>query len=165
MPGMKWTGPIFFFLRTGNRIFGQILAHQRVENEARNTKMNSGQGIHPISVNARDEMNWANSFFSKSSGNHVYRQTSVLHIWYKYQVKLDASHSAPTYLCSHLLAVIFLGRKFLSIPVDFIHYSIFWKYPWSSNIAIDLPIIELSSNKTVDLPTQQLIFQWYLIFQ
>ena len=32
------------------------------------------------------------------------RQTSVLHIWYKYQVKLDAPHSALTYLCSHLLA-------------------------------------------------------------
>ena len=35
---------------------------------------------------------------------------SVLHIWYKYQVKLDAPNSAPTYLCSHHLAVIFLDR-------------------------------------------------------
>ena len=31
-----------------------------------------------------------------------------VHIWYKNQVKLDAPHSAPTYLYSHLLAVIFL---------------------------------------------------------
>ena len=38
------------------------------------------------------------------------KRTSVLHIWYKYQVKLDAPHSAPTYLCSHLLAVVFLDR-------------------------------------------------------
>ena len=31
-------------------------------------------------------------------------RTSVLHIWYKYQVKLDAPHSAPTYLCiAHLI--------------------------------------------------------------
>ena len=29
---------------------------------------------------------------------------------YKYQVKLDALHSAPTYLCNHLLAVILLDR-------------------------------------------------------
>ena len=38
------------------------------------------------------------------------RRTSVLHIWYKYQVKLDAPHSALTYLCSQLLAVIILDR-------------------------------------------------------
>ena len=38
------------------------------------------------------------------------RRTSVLHIWYKYQVKLDAPHSASTYLCSHFLAVIFLDQ-------------------------------------------------------
>ena len=33
------------------------------------------------------------------------RRTSVLHIWNKYQVKLDAPHSAQTYSCSHFLAV------------------------------------------------------------
>ena len=64
-------------------------------------------------------------------------RTSVLHIWYKYQVKLDAPHSAPTYLCSHLLAVIFLDRKFPSIPVDCLQYS------WSSENTTDLPISQL----------------------
>ena len=54
----------------------------------------------------------------QSGHNSVHRWTdrlpdrwkSVLHIWYKYQVKLDALHSAPTYICSHLLAVIFLDK-------------------------------------------------------
>ena len=42
----------------------------------------------------------------------VYRQTDghLYCIFDKYQVKLDAPHSAPTYLCSHILAVIFLDR-------------------------------------------------------
>ena len=46
----------------------------------------------------------------RQTGRRTHGRTSVLHIWYKYQVKLDAPHSAPTYLCSHLLAVIFLER-------------------------------------------------------
>ena len=46
------------------------------------------------------------------------RWTSVLHIWYKYQVKLDALHSAPTYLCGHLLAVIFLDQTDKMKPVE-----------------------------------------------
>ena len=76
MPGMKWIEPIVFSKRSGNPIFGQIFGHQRAKNEARNTKMNRGQLTHPIRVNARYEMNWANSFFSsKSSGNLVCRRT------------------------------------------------------------------------------------------
>ena len=50
---------------SGNPIFGQILGHQRAENEFRNTKMNRGQETQPIRVNARNEMNWAYSFFLK----------------------------------------------------------------------------------------------------
>ena len=55
---------------------------------------------------------WTGDELSRGQA-HDYRthgRTSVLHIWYKYQGKLDAPHSAPTYLCSHLLAVIFLDQ-------------------------------------------------------
>ena len=46
-----------FSKSSGNPIFGQIFGHQRVKNEARNTKMNRGHETHPIWVNARHEMN------------------------------------------------------------------------------------------------------------
>ena len=46
-------------------IFGQIFGHQKAEIEAKNTKMTRGQQTHPIRVNARYEINWANSFFKK----------------------------------------------------------------------------------------------------
>ena len=36
---MKWIDPMFFSKCSGNPIFGQIIGHQRAENEARNTKM------------------------------------------------------------------------------------------------------------------------------
>ena len=61
---MNGTNSVFFF-NSGNPIFSQIFGHQRVENEARNTKMYRGQETHPIRINARYEMNWANSFFKK----------------------------------------------------------------------------------------------------
>ena len=92
-------------------------------------------------------------------------RTSVLHIWYKYQVKLDAPHSAPnTYIVIflqlfsligsfHLIQlVVFDTADFLIIPLIF-HSS--------SSIAIDLPIIQSISNNTLDLPIQQLVFRWY----
>ena len=60
MPGMKWIESIVFSKNSGNPIFGQILGHQRAENEARNTEMYRGLETHPIGVNARHEMNWAN---------------------------------------------------------------------------------------------------------
>ena len=44
---------------------GKIFGHHRAEVDGRNTKMNRGQETHPIRVNARDEMNWANSFYKK----------------------------------------------------------------------------------------------------
>ena len=62
---MKWIGSIVFSKSFGNSVFGQIFGHQRAKNEARNTKMNRGQETHPIRVNARYEMNWANSFLKK----------------------------------------------------------------------------------------------------
>ena len=62
-----------FSKRSGNPIFGQIFGHQRAENEDRNTIMYRGQETHPIRINARYEMNWAN-IFSKSSGNHIFAQ-------------------------------------------------------------------------------------------
>ena len=62
--------PIVFSKCSGNPIFGQIFGHQRAENEARNTKMYRGQETHPISVNARYEMNWANNFFKKFRKPH-----------------------------------------------------------------------------------------------
>ena len=40
------------------------------ENEARNTKMYRGQETHPIRINARYEMNWANSFFKNFRKPH-----------------------------------------------------------------------------------------------
>ena len=99
-------------------------------------------------------------------------RTSVLHIWHKHQVKLDAPDSAPTYLCSHLLAVIALIFSFhlfqlivfntadlLKIPLIFQHHN------WSSNNTVDLPIIQsifqhnnCSSNDIFDLPIIQSIF-------
>ena len=57
------TQPIVFSKSSGNPIFGQIFGHKRAENETRKTKMYRGQETHPIRVNARYEMNWANSFF------------------------------------------------------------------------------------------------------
>ena len=64
MPGMKLIEPIvFFFKNSGNPIFGQIFGHQWAENEARTTKMYRVQETHPIRVNVRYEMNWANSCF------------------------------------------------------------------------------------------------------
>ena len=65
MPGMKWIEPIVFSKSSGNPIFGQIFGHQRAKNEPRNTEMYRGQETHPIRVNARYEMNWANSFSKK----------------------------------------------------------------------------------------------------
>ena len=55
----------FFSKSPGNPIFGQISDHQRAKNDARKTKMYRGQETHPIRVNARNEVNWANSFFEK----------------------------------------------------------------------------------------------------
>ena len=55
----------FFSESSRNPIFGQIFGHQRAKNEARNTKMYKGQETHLIRVNAKYEMNWANSFFQK----------------------------------------------------------------------------------------------------
>ena len=43
----------------------EYLATRGPKNEARNAKMNRGEEIHPTRVNARYEMNWANSFFKK----------------------------------------------------------------------------------------------------
>ena len=106
--------------------------------------------------------------------SNLCRRTSVLHIWYKYQGKLDALHSAPTYLCSHRLAVIFPWsvvticfswlsslQHLLKIPLIFQHRN------WSSNNTVYLPIKQSifqhnswssndiwSSNYTVDLPLQ-----------
>ena len=86
MPGMKWIEPTVFSKSSGNPIFRQIFGHQMAKNEARNTKISRGQETHPIRRNARYEMNWANVFFfSKSSGNLVYRRTST--------VKLTASRT------------------------------------------------------------------------
>ena len=65
MPGMKWIEQIVFSKSSGNPIFGQIFGHQRADNEARITKMYSAQETYPIRINARYEMNWANSFFKK----------------------------------------------------------------------------------------------------
>ena len=65
MAGMKWIEPIVFLKNPGNPIFGQIFGHQRAENEARNTKMYRGQETYPIRINARYDMDWANSFFQK----------------------------------------------------------------------------------------------------
>ena len=62
-----------FYFAVGNPIFSQVFGHQRVENEARNTTKYRDQETHPIMINARYEMNWANSF-SKSSGNPIFGQ-------------------------------------------------------------------------------------------
>ena len=68
----KWIEPIVFSKSSGNPIFGQIFGHQRVENEARNTKMYRGQETHPTRINARYEMNWANSFFKNFRKPHFW---------------------------------------------------------------------------------------------
>ena len=73
MPGMKWIEPIVFPKSAKKRIFGQIFGRRTGENEARNTKMYRGQESHPIRVNARYEMNWADIVF-KSSGNLIFGQ-------------------------------------------------------------------------------------------
>ena len=65
MSGMKWIEPTVFSKNSENPIFDHIFGHQRAENEARNTKMYRGQVTHPIRVNARYEMIWANGFFKK----------------------------------------------------------------------------------------------------
>ena len=44
------------------------------ENVAKNMKMYWGQETHPIRINTGYEMNWANIFFSKSSGNPIFCQ-------------------------------------------------------------------------------------------
>ena len=63
-----------FFKYSGNPIFGQLFGHQRAVNEAaRNTKMYRGQETHPIRINARYEIDWANSVF-KNSGNPIFGQ-------------------------------------------------------------------------------------------
>ena len=72
--GKKWIEPIVLSKSSGNPIFGQIFGHQRAKNEARNTKMYLGQETHPIRKNARYEMNWVNSFLSKSSRNPIFGQ-------------------------------------------------------------------------------------------
>ena len=61
----KLIEPIVFSRSSGNPIFGQIFGHPRAANEARNTKMYRGQETDPKRINARYEMNWANSFFKK----------------------------------------------------------------------------------------------------
>ena len=73
MPGMKSIERIVFSKSSGNPIFSQIFGHQRAENEARYTKIYRGQETHSIKVNARYEMNWANSFFKKF-GNPIFGQ-------------------------------------------------------------------------------------------
>ena len=55
---------------SGNPIFGQRFGPQGAENEAKNTKMYSGQETHPMSVNARYEMTWDNSYFKKFRKPH-----------------------------------------------------------------------------------------------
>ena len=62
---INWANSFFFSKSSGKHILGQIFGHQTAKNEARNTKMNRGHETHPIRVNARYEMNWANSFFFK----------------------------------------------------------------------------------------------------
>ena len=69
MPGIKWIEPIVFSKSSRNPIFSQIFGHQRAENEARNTKMET----HPIRVKARYEINWTNSYL-KSSENPIFGQ-------------------------------------------------------------------------------------------
>ena len=60
------------YFAVGNPIFSQISGHQRDENEARNTKMYQGQETHPIRINARYEMNWANNFFKNFQKPHFW---------------------------------------------------------------------------------------------
>ena len=52
----------------------RIMAAGHPTHAARNMRLNRGQETHPIRINARYEIDWANSF-SKSSGNLVYRRT------------------------------------------------------------------------------------------
>ena len=60
------------FFKSGKPILGQIFGNKRAKIDARNTKIDRGHETYPIRVNARYEMNWANSLFSKSSGKPVY---------------------------------------------------------------------------------------------
>ena len=61
----KLIEPIIFSKNSGNPILDQIFGHQGTENEARNKKLYRGQETHPIRMNAKYEMNWANNFFLK----------------------------------------------------------------------------------------------------
>ena len=47
------------------------------------------------------------------------RQTSVLHIWYEHQVKLDAPHSAPTYLCRFVVHTEIFEWNLMTFPWPF----------------------------------------------
>ena len=49
----------------GNPDFRSIFGHQRAKNEGTNTTINRGPETYPISINPRDEINWANSFREK----------------------------------------------------------------------------------------------------
>ena len=62
---MKWIEPTVFAKSCGNPDFRSIFGHQRAKNEGTNTKINRGPETNPISINPRDEMNWANSFCEK----------------------------------------------------------------------------------------------------
>ena len=62
---MKWIEPTVFAKSCGNPDFRSIFGHQRAKNEGTNTKINRGPETNPISINPRDEMNWANSFREK----------------------------------------------------------------------------------------------------
>ena len=62
---MKWIEPTIFAKSCGNPDFRSIFGHQRAKNEGTNTKIDRGPETYPISINPRDEMNWANSFREK----------------------------------------------------------------------------------------------------
>ena len=62
---MKWIEPTVFAKSCGNPDFRSIFGHQRAKNAGTNTKTDRGPETYPISINPRDEMNWANSFREK----------------------------------------------------------------------------------------------------
>ena len=62
---MKWIEPTVFAKSCGNPDFRSIFGHQRAKNEGTNTKIDRGPETYPISINPRNEMNWANSFREK----------------------------------------------------------------------------------------------------
>ena len=62
---MKWIEPTVFAKSCGNPDFRSIFGHQRAKNAGTNTKIDRGPETYPISINPRDEMNWANSFREK----------------------------------------------------------------------------------------------------